>query len=282
MRKYFIAAVLTASFFSTLLPAQDISFPELKGYKKNVDFPVYSSDNLNEFNRSLAETYRSYRFVDMHLGEYRKGKNEIRVEISRFADKLMAFGIYSLGRSSSFRFLNLGSQGYSGNGVVCFFKGQYYVHISMLPGNEKNIQMAESLAIRIANMLPGYAEMPAMLKRFPETGLKVNEEKYINEKVLGHKFLTGAFKADYEVGPDNFSLYLIENNSNSETWKMAEAYLNEAGEDIPESETGKYVISDGYNGTIFLAWSNKTMVIISGLSKDQADVAYNYTSEIIE
>ncbi|HUX96488.1 MAG TPA: DUF6599 family protein [Bacteroidales bacterium] len=282
MRKYFVVAILTAAVFITSLPAQDISFPELKGYKKNTDFPVYTSNNLNELRSSLVETFLSYRFVDMNIAEYRKGKNKIRVEISRHADNLMAFGIYSLGRSSSFRFLNLGSQGYSAEGVVNFFKGQFYVHLNILPWNEKNIQMAESLALRIANMLPGYPEMPAILTRLPETGRKTNEETFINENVLGHKLLAGAFKAVYEVGPDIFSLYLIENHSASETWKMAEAYLKQAGEDIPESETGKYVISDGYNGTVFLAWSNKTMIIITGLAKDQADVADKYTSEILE
>ena len=282
MREYCVTAILSASVFFNSLTGQDISFPELNGFKRNTDFPVYSGDNINEFSLSLAETYRSYRFVEMNLAQYRKGKNEIRIEISRFEDNLMAFGIYSLGRSSSFRYLNLGSQGYSANSMVNFFKGQYYVHMTVLPGNEKNMLSAESLAVRIANMLPGYPEMPAILNRFPETGRKVNEEIFINENVLGHKFLNRAFKAVYEVGPDIFSLYLIENQSTSETWKAAEAYLSQAGEEVPESETGKYVITDGYNGTIFLAWNNKTMVIISGLSKDQADVADKYTSEIIE
>ncbi len=141
--------------------------------------------------------------------------------------------------------------------------------------------MAESLALRIANMLPGNQEMPQTLSRFPETGRKINEETYINENVLGHKFISGAYKAVYEVGPDIFSLYLIEKQSVSEIWKTVDFYLKQSGEDVPESESGKYVISDGYNGTIFLAWADKTIVIISGLSKDQADIADQYTSEII-
>ena len=41
-------------------------------------------------------------------------------------------------------------------------------------------------------------------------------------------------------------------------------------------------LHDGYNGTIFLAWKDNRMVIISGLSKDQADIADQYTSEILK
>jgi hypothetical protein len=53
------------------------------------------------------------------------------------------------------------------------------------------------------------------------------------------------------------------------------------GIDSTESETGRYMIKDGYNGTIFLAWKENHIVIISGLSKDQSDLADRYTSEIL-
>lgn len=281
MKRYFTAALILILILAEPAYAQEISFPELNGYRKNTAFPVYTVDNLKEFNSSFAEVCLSYGFVNLNIAEYRKGKNEIRVEIYQHSGSLLAFGMYSMDRSGSYRFLNLGSQGYTTNGFIAFFKGNYYVRIRIMPGNEKNQQMSESLALRIANMLPGNPEMPEALSRFPETGKKINEETYINENVLGHNFLSGAFKAVYEVGPDIFSMYLIEKQSPSDARKIAEAFLKKAGEDVPESENGKYVISDGYNGTIFLAWSGKTIVIISGLSKDQADVADQYSSEII-
>ncbi len=46
--------------------------------------------------------------------------------------------------------------------------------------------------------------------------------------------------------------------------------------------SGKYVLADGYNGTVFLAWKDNRIVVISGLSKDQADIADQYTSEILK
>ncbi|MBK9389856.1 MAG: hypothetical protein IPN68_06555 [Bacteroidetes bacterium] len=281
MKRILFAATILILIISQPVCSQEISFPELNGYRKNTSFPVYTKDNLTEFNSNFSEVCLSYGFINLNIAEYRKGKNEIRIEIYQHSENLFAFGMYSLDRSGSYRFLNLGSQGYTTNESLAFFKGHYYVRIRTLPGNEKNLQMSESLALRVANMLPGNPEMPSALSRFPETGRKINEEIYINENVLGHKFLSGAFKAVYEVGPDNFSVYLFEKQSPSDTWKMAEAYLNQSGEDASESETGKYVISDGYNGTIFLAWAGKIMVIISGLSKDQADVADLYASEIL-
>jgi len=279
--KYSVLCLVILALSGISSFAQDLTVPELQGFKKDPVFRVYSKDNLREFNGNDADIFFSYGFVDLNMAEYRKGKNIIRLEIFRHADHLMAFGIYSTARSSSFRFLNLGAQGYNTDGSINFFKGEYYVRIRTLSKNEKILQAAESLAQRVAIILPGSSEMPSVLSRFPESGKKVNEEMFINENVLGHKFLSRSFKAVYEVGPDVFSIFIIETKSPSETWKTADEYLKETGEDVPESENGKYVISDRYNGTIFLAWSDKTIVIISGLSKDQSDIADQYTSEII-
>jgi hypothetical protein len=45
---------------------------------------------------------------------------------------------------------------------------------------------------------------------------------------------------------------------------------------------GKYVFKDGYNGDIFLSWKDNTIVIISGLPKDQTEIANRYSSEILK
>jgi hypothetical protein len=61
-----------------------------------------------------------------------------------------------------------------------------------------------------------------------------------------------------------------------------EAYLAATGIDAVDSEIGRYMLKDGYNGTVFLAWKENRIVIISGLSKDQSEIADRYTSEIFK
>jgi hypothetical protein len=281
MLNRFIAAVALATIFSSAF-AQEFSFPELPGYKKKTDFPVFLPDNLWDFNDGAAESYLAYGFADLHVAEYKKGKNVIKLEIYRHSDHTMAFGIYSTERSPSFSFMNLGSQGYSAEGVINFFKGNYYVKVRTYSKNDKTLQAARALALSTAGMLEGASDMPQPLSLFPAPGRKANEEMYINQSVLGHKFLNKAFKANYVEGPDSFSVFILLTKTPEEAWKSAEAYLASAGTEALESTTGKYVISDGYNGTIFLAWKDNRLVIISGLSKDQADVADQYTSEILK
>jgi len=262
--------------------AQEFAFPELEGYKKTTNYPVFGPENLWDFINGAAETYLAYGFIDLHIIEYKKGRNVIKLEVYRHGNNTLAFGIYSTERSSSFRFMNLGSQGYIADGAINLFKGNYYVKIRTYSKSEKTLQAAESLALRVSNMLEGGSEMPEVLSLFPVLGKKVNEEIYINESVLGHKFLNRAFKAGYEVGPDIFSIFIIENKLAGEAWKSAEAYLSASGIDAVESGSGKYVLTDGYNGTIFLSWKDTKIVIISGLSKDQTEIADQYTSEILK
>jgi hypothetical protein len=262
--------------------AQEIMFPDLSGYKKNTDFQVFLPDNLWDFINGAAETYLAYGFADLHIAEYKKGKNVIKLEIYRHSDHIMAFGIYSTERSPSFDYMKLGAQGYSADGSINFFKGNYYVKIRTFSKSEKTLQAVESLALRVASVLEGSTEMPPLLAQFPSAGKKPNEEMYINESVLGHKFLNRAFKSNYESGPDTFSVFIFDCKTPDEAWKSAEAYLASTGTDALESSGGKYVLADGYNGTVFLAWKDNRLVAISGLSKDQADIADQYTSEILK
>jgi Family of unknown function (DUF6599) len=278
--KFLLGLIMIFLFGS--ISAQELKIPELDGFKKITNYPVYQPDNLWDFINGAAETYLAYGFIDLHVAEYKKGKNIIKLELYHHDNNTFAFGIYSTERSPSFRFMNLGAQGYITGGSINFFKGNYYVKIRTFSKSEKTLRSAKSLALRVSNMLEGNTEMPSGLSLFPEEGKKLNEETYINESVLGHRFLNKAYKAIYEVGPDKFSIYIFNNNSPGEAWTIAEDYLEATGIEALESTSGKYVLEDKYNGPVFLAWKDDVVVLISGLSKDQSNLAYKYSTEIFE
>jgi hypothetical protein len=277
-----ILIVLSFTLLSGFAFAQDFTFPDLKGFKKINKYPVYLPENLWDFIDGAADNYLALGFVDLHVAEYKKGKEIIKIEVYRHSDHIMAFGIYASERSSSFRFMNLGSQGYIADGAINFFIGNYYVKIRTYSEKPQTLQSEESLALRVAGMLEGETDMPSTLSQFPDNGKKQNEETFINESVLGHQFLRKAFKAAYTFGSDNFDIFLMEFKSPQEALHTAEAYLKNANIDAGMSDSGKIVFTDGYNGTIFLTWKDNRIVIISGLAKDQADIADRYSSEIIK
>jgi hypothetical protein len=280
MRYKFIVAFILIGF-SGIAFSQDIKIPDLRGFKKTTGYPVYAKDNLWDYLGSAADTYLSYGFVNMHVAEFKKGKNIIKLEIYKHSDNNMAFGIYSSERSASFKFVKLGSQGYISSGIINFFRGSFYVKIKTFSKNERVLKSAESLAHEVDDQIQGGAEMPSALSLFPLNGRKVNQETYINESVLGHKFLNKAFKADYESGNETFSLFLLESTPR-ETQKSVDAYLAATGTEPVDAEIGKYMLKDGNNGTIFLAWKGNRILILSGLSIDQSAVADKYISEIFK
>ena len=279
--KYRILLIFLSALYSLTLAAQEVQFPQLQGFKIRTDYPVYLPENLWDFIDGAADTYLSYKFLDLHVAEYKKGKNIIKLEIYKQADHTNAFGIYSSERSPSFSFINLGSQGYTADGSINFFKGSYYVKIRTYSKKEKTLQAARNLAGRVEETLPGDKSMPSLLTLFPPEGRLVNEETYINESVLGHNFLSMAFKAHYKIGTDNFSIYIIQGSSAEEVKRTVNTYVASTGIDPVETGDDKYVLKDGYNGTIFLAAKDDRIVIISGLAADQAEIAGKYTSEIL-
>jgi hypothetical protein len=178
--------------------------------------------------------------------------------------------------------MKIGAQGYRVEGTLNFFKGRYYVKIRTNSRSEKVLQNLETLAFKVADNLPGESVMPKSLSDFPEQAKKINEETYIKEGVLGHEFLTGAFRAAYEEGDNTFSIFIIDSKSSPEASAIMNSYLKIAGIDADESAGGKYIFKDGYNGDIFLSWKESRIVIIQGLAKDQTAIANQYTSEILK
>lgn len=268
-------------FVTAISVGQDLKAPDLKGFKKVNNYPVFVRENLWDFIDGAADAYLALGFIDLHVTEYKKGKNVIKLEIYHHNDDIMAFGIYSSERSPSFRYLNLGSQGYTTDGTINFFKGSYYVKIRTFSADESTLRSLETLAYRVSEMIPGSSSMPVALSVFPSEGKKLNEETYINENVLGHKFLEKAFRAEYQAGNDSFSIYLFERESSSSVKSAVNSYLSISGLDQVQNDTGRYLLKDGYNGTVFIAWNEKRFIIISGLSKDQSSIADRYMSEML-
>lgn len=279
MKKLFLITIFIVSTFT--LFSQDMNLPPLNGYKKVMDYPVFTPDNLWNFINGAADNYLAYGFMDLHVAEYKKGKDVIKLEVYHHKNNTMSFGIYSSERSPSFRFVSLGSQGYIADGAINFFKGDYYVKIRTYSKKEKVLQSAQTLAQQVANMLPGESMMPEVISQFPSEGKKVNDETYINESVLGHSFLNNAFKANYESGDQVFSVYIFDKSSAQDVLSTVNQYLKSVKMDETDEENGKVILNDGYNETIFLGWNGNRMVVISGLAKDQVDIAARYTSEIL-
>lgn len=273
---FFIIAALTVN-------SQVVDFPQLDGFKLEKSYPVYTPDDLWDYINGGADSYNALGFSDLHIAEYTKGKKvSVKVEIYHHLNEDLAFGIYALERASSYNFVPIGVQGYSDEGMINFLKGSCYVKISTHSKSKKAIKAVDELAEKLEQIIDGSSEFPAILFDFPTEGKAVNEEMYIAENVIGHEFLSDAFRVNYNIDGRRFIIYLFTEEISGSLSEMVHEYLERLDLDSESVSEGKYAFKDGYNGDIFLALKGERMVLITGLGNDQSDIAEKYITEILK
>jgi len=92
--RYKICTLFLSLLLSLPALTQEFTLPALEGFKKVTSYPVFVPENLWDFINGAADNYLSYAFQDLHVAEYKKGKNVIKLEVYRHRDKVNTFGIY--------------------------------------------------------------------------------------------------------------------------------------------------------------------------------------------
>jgi hypothetical protein len=277
-----ITAIALCLLFSSSAISQGFIVPDLDGFKKETNYPVYTPDDLWDYINGGADSYNALGFKDLHIFEYSRGKkNQIKLEIYRHRSEEMAFGIYALERAPSYNFISRGVQGYSGEGFQNFFKGVYYIKIYTYSKNKKALEGVDKLASEVDQAIDAKKTFPEELGLLPAEGRKVNEEMFVSENVIGHSFLSDAYRASYDVDGKSFIIYLFVRESAEDIASMVQKYMARQDLDVENQSEGKAKFEDGYNGDIFFAWKNRLMVLITGLDSTDSDLAFNYISNIL-
>lgn len=278
------AAIFLLAMSTAALPeasGQDISFPDLSRFEIDTGYPVYTPDNLWDYINGGADAYNALGFRDLHIAEYNRGKHSIKLEIYHHAGENLAFGIYAMERAPSYDFFQLGVQAYREKGLVHFLKGEYYVKLTTHSDNKRVLSALDELAYMTENMLVGSDEFPDELMLFPPAGKQANTEMYIAENVLGHEFLSKAFRADYRAEGKRFHIYLFTENTDRQNHEMLRKYLSIYGLSPGDTPGEKFYFEDGYNGYVYLAWETDLLILLSGLDEDQTEMANDYIAKIL-
>ena len=286
MKKINAGVKISLLAVALLLPvktiAQDVVMPPFKGFKLEEGSKTYTPDNLWDYINGGADSYNALGFEELQIFEYKKGKKiSVKVEVYRHRNPVMGFGIYALERSPTYNFIDLGTQGYSGEGYTNFCKGSYYVKIYTYSKSSKALAAVEEIARLAESSLEGSTQMPAILDKFPAKGRKINEEMFISENVMGHSFLSDAFRTSYSLDGKEFYIYLFDGSDSDNISQMAVEYLKKQQLDTDNTAEGKSMFEDGYNGYVFMAWKQGLMVLVSGLDAEDLSIADSYISQII-
>lgn len=186
---------------------------------------VYSPATLHKYIDGAADLYLAYGFREATVVEFYRGKQDvIMLDLYDMGRPIHAFGLYQSEKPAEVKEIALGAQGYLSDGLAAFWKGPYYVKLSVVEGKG---EVLGSLA-RAADMyLPVPAELPVELRRLPAPGRVRGSERYVKKDALGHRFLVETVSADYRLDRETATLYVSDLGSPAaaqQAWKKLRDY----------------------------------------------------------
>ncbi len=177
------------SFLSAPLPSK--ASPE--------DAPAYyKPDSLYQYIDGAADVYLLYDFRLLLHQNFKSGTSEVTADIYDMGRTEDAFGIYAAERSSRYKFLPVGIEGYSGKGVLNFVQDRYYVKLTAITGAGDGL--LDQLSRTISQRIGGEKIPPPLFLKLPVANRVPHSEQYVRKDPLGHAFLAPAYLATYKWG----------------------------------------------------------------------------------
>lgn len=183
--------LLLLAFFAP--PAPECSL--LPGWTVRGEPRTHDKENLFEYMNGNAEGYISYGFVQMKGATCTKGTAILNIDVYEMADDESAYGIFMANRDSRLPQKKIGMAGQILPRRATFAKGQIYVEI-FTEGETDNSALLGEWAGALDAKIPGRTDLPATLAWFPEG----SSPRYVPQSVLGLRFLTRGYIAEYPDG----------------------------------------------------------------------------------
>ncbi len=171
----------------------------LPGKASPEDAPAYyKPDTLYQYIDGAADVYLLYDFRLLQHQNFKSSSAEVTVDIYDMGKLEDAFGIYAAERSSRYKYIPVGIEGYTGKGVLNFVQDRYYVKLTAMSGNADGL--LDSLARTISQRIGGKKTAPALLLKLPAANRVPHSEQYVRKDPLGHAFLAPAYLTTYKWG----------------------------------------------------------------------------------
>jgi hypothetical protein len=266
----FIAALFLLQNF---VYGQNNLFPQIDGWKIEVDKLVYDSSNLWNIIDGAADLFLEYSFIDLHTARFTNTAGiEIKAELYKHSSPLTAFGMYSQEKDPEYKFIKLGTQGYIEPGAINFLDGSYYVKLSSNQSGDAVQKSLQLIAEKIALNLKQEVQLPVILQKFPEEQKQANSEQYVAQNFLGYSFLKSAFTATYKSS-QSFKAFIIETDNQEAAGSILDKYI----QIIPKSnliKTGDnfYDINDPNNGQIYIALKDRYVYGVINCSEKETGI----------
>jgi hypothetical protein len=263
--------VTMANQLESLLP------PKATGFEKSEQAKSFDRKNLYDYLDGGAELYLAYNFQSLLVQDYKAGEKSITVEVYLMETSQDAFGLYSLDQEGEN--IQIGDRANYGSGLLKFWKGNYFVRITDMNGNDQNKEAILELGKNISQKIDVKGKLPELLSRLPADGLVPYTERFFHKQIVLNNlyFLstenllnlsekTSAVMGDYLLGKMSLKLLLI---SYPDTSSAKSAFVNFCTKYLKVEPSGNRVIQKVEEGKFVGAELEKNYLWLTFESKDE-------------
>jgi len=166
--------------------------PQILDWTASGDDAVYDKTTLYDYMDGGAEVYLAFGFREVFVRKYADAAgNELVLDIYDMGSPAEAFGIFSCDRQDPEAGLGQGSE--YGPGLLRFWRGRYFVSVTV-SGNEDKAEAAVlALGKAVAPLLGPDGALPDLLGLLPAAGLQAGRTAYFHDHVhLSNRYFISA------------------------------------------------------------------------------------------
>ena len=265
----FFGGVAMGNQLESLLPQK------VKGFEKSDKAKSFDRKNLYDYLDGGAELYLAYDFQSLLVQDYKAGERLITAEVYMMGSSQDAYGLYSLDQEGET--IRIGDKANYGSGLLNFWKGNYFVRIVDMSGNDRSKEAILELGINISQKIDVKGKLSELLSRLPADGLVPYSERFFHKQIILNNlyFLstenlldlnesTSAVMGDYLLGKMSLKLLLISYPDTSSAKSAFENFCTSYLKTSPSSnriiqkvEEGKFVGAELEKNYLWLTFESK-------------------------
>jgi hypothetical protein len=212
VRSSAIALIVAGTLVSTssaqdmmrLLPGNH----EVKGWTRKAEPKTYEHSQLWEYIDGGADVYLDYGFQRVITEELTNGKLTVIVDIYDMKTAEGAFGIYARERAPTYRFVQIGVEGYQEGSALNFAQENYYVKLTGYADDQATKTSLEKLAQTVSRKIGGQRKLPPVFAFFPWNGKEKHSEAYDVKSYLGKTDLRDTYSVKYNWKSAEFTAFI--------------------------------------------------------------------------
>jgi len=193
----------------------------------------------------------------------KKDSVPVTITILQLPSQIMAFGLYSVEKSPSLKFFNIGFESYLlGNKIISWY-GKFLLITEMSDTVQAREKLLREISEEVIKVLPEQKRATPILDALPEKNKVKHSEKFYLRRWLDQEYFENIYYADYYT-PEGYSrMFIIDNKftavADSNFWHYY-GFMKNRSSLIPEQleiDTDYYIVNEPLWGKTLLAKKNQ-------------------------